>query len=522
VAKVSSDGGILHRSQASIIRASQAKRDATARDIEDLLIPAVAAHRPVPVKFTVRKAVFVTVGLYIALFQWVYVEYLFPTFGYLGFGFNAPSPGYLLLGWALALSPCLWIPLRLTRPSQLAYWVLYISVFVPSMFVPLYAEMEPDREIATMMLVFFMGFLVMGLSYRLPLWRTRALHLPARALWRVLGAVFALLVVLLMAVFGDHLHFVSFNDVYDLRDAANDITNPFADFAYMLLTGAVSPFFMGYGLFYRRRGLFLAGAAGQLLVYCVGGTKGSILSIVFISGMYLLLRVRRISFALVFSLSCLALLALFAGAYLAAGKEPGVALSVALFVVFSRTLGMGGLLTAQYYDFFQSNPFTYWSHLKIVNWFVHYPYQYPVGQELGLAYVGTTRLDATTHFFATDGIEAAGLPGLFLIALFCAFVFWVLDSAAQKHDPRLAALVTTYAAYNLANISIFTALLSGGLGLLTLLLYLLAPGPSRPDEVEGIGRGVRGQRAARSLPDRRLSPGISHGPVRSLGRTRRA
>ena len=157
-------------------------------------------------------------------------------------------------------------------------------------------------------------------------------------------------------------------------------------------------------------------------------------------------------------------------------------LTVALFVVFSRILGMGGLLTAQYYDFFQRNPLTYWSHLKVVNWFVHYPYQYPVGQELGLPYAGTIGLDATTHFFATDGIEAAGLPGVLLIAVFCTFVFWLLDSASQRHDPRLAALITTYAAYNLANISIFTSLLSGGLALLIFLLYILAPVANRPAE----------------------------------------
>jgi hypothetical protein len=439
-------------------------------------------------KFTPRALVFLTIGLYIALFQWVYVQYLFPTFDYLGFGFNSPSPRYLLLAWVLALSPCLWMPLRLTRPSQLAYWVLYMSVFVPSMFVPLYAEMEPDSEIAVLMLVFSLGFLVVGLGYRLPLWKAKAVHFPARVFWKGLGVLFAALVLFLMVIFRSNLHFVSFNDLYDLRAAANDITNQSADFAFMLLTGAISPFFMGYGLFYRRRGLFLCGAAGQLLVYCVGGTKGSILSILFIPGMYLLLRNRRLPFGAIFSLACFALLAGFAGAYLAAGKEPGVALSMALFVVFSRTLGMGGLLTAQYYDFFQTNPFTYWSHLKVVNWFVHYPYQYPVGQELGLAYAGTIQLDATTHFFATDGIEAAGLPGLFLIAVFCALLFWVLDSAAQRHDPRLAALVTTYAAYNLANISIFTALLSGGLGLLIVLLYLMEPiaaAPARAQEVRG-------------------------------------
>ena len=52
-------------------------------------------------------------------------------------------------------------------------------------------------------------------------------------------------------------------------------------------------------------------------------------------------------------------------------------------------------------------------------------------------------------------------------------LFWVLDSAAQKHDPRLAALVICYAAYNLASLSMFTTLLSRGLGLLMVILYLM-------------------------------------------------
>jgi hypothetical protein len=443
-----------------------------------------------------RKIVFVIVALYIACFQWMYVHYLFPTFGYLGFALNSPPSSGLALAWTLSLLPCLWMPIQLTRPSQLAYWVLYISVLVPSMFVPLYAEMEPAREIAGLMLVLFAAFWVVGCAYRLPLWRTPPAQVSSRALWRCLAMVFAALSVWMIVVFRHHLHLVSFADVYDLREAANDVADGSAvNYAFMLLTGAINPFFMAYGLFCRRRWLFLAGAAGQMLVYSVGGTKGAILSILFFPAMYLLLRMRKLPFGVTLSLGCLALLAGCLGAYLATGQEPGVLLSLALFVVLARTLGMGGLLTAQYYDFFQRNPFTYWSHIKGVNWFVPYPYQYPVGQELGIAYAGTTRLDATSHFFATDGIGAAGLPGVLLIAVVCGFVFWVLDSVSQRHDPRLAALVTTYAAYNLANISIFTTLLSGGLGLLIVLLYCMSP-------VAVAEPTARVTRPARSGPER--------------------
>src|SRR5439155_22707273 len=74
-----------------------------------------------------------------------------------------------------------------------------------------------------------------------------------------------------------------------------------------------------------------------------------------------------------------------------------------------------------------------------------------------------------------DGSEALGLPAMLVILVICCLVFCVVDSTANRHDARLAALVLTYATYNLANISLFTSLLSGGLGLLTVFLYLLQP-----------------------------------------------
>lgn len=423
-----------------------------------------------------RKAAFVMVGLYIACFHWIYVHYLYPTLDYLGFDFNRPASAYLALAWTLALLPCLWMPLRLTRPSQLAYWVLYITVLIPSMFVPLYAEMEPAREIAVLMFVFLLAFFIVGCAHFAPLARLHGSRYAAPQIARGMAWLGGALALWLLAVYRNHLQIVSFNDVYDLRDAASDMAEGTSiNYAFMLLTGAINPFFMGYGLYHRKRWMVAAGVAGQLLIYSVGGTKGSILSIVFIPAMYFILKIRRIPFGVKIASASLALMLGFCLVYAAVGEQAGDIVSLALFVVFSRTLGMGGLLTAQYYDFFQRNPFTYWSHIKGVNWFVHYPYQYPVGQELGITYAGTTALDATTHFLATDGIEAAGLPGVVAIAFFCAFVFWVLDSAAQRHDPRLAALITTYAAYNLSNISIFTSLLSGGLGLLIAVLYLLKP-----------------------------------------------
>lgn len=411
---------------------------------------------------------------YIACFQRIYINYLYPFWDYFGFDYNPPGRSYCVLAWLLSLIPGLWMPLRLRRPSQFAYWVLYIAVFIPSMFVPLYAGWNRPREILPLLLALFVGFAVVGGSYLLPLFRFRFSGIPRQWFWKSFLGLAAALTLWMTIVFRHHAQIVSFEDIYDVRNAANDVAEGSqVNYAFMLLTGAINPFLMGCGLFRKRALLFLAGAAGQLLVYAIGGTKGSIMSIFFIAAIALLFKVGRVAFGLKMTFSALTLLGLACLSYVASGYDPGPLLTIALFVVLMRTLSINGLLTAQYFDFFQHNPFTYFSHIKGVNWLHAYPYQYPLGQEIGLAYAGTTDLDASAHFWATDGIGGLGLPGILLVSVLCAAVFWVLDSASQRHDPRLAALVTTYAAYNLANISLFTSLLSGGLALLILLLYLM-------------------------------------------------
>ncbi|HKW61704.1 MAG TPA: hypothetical protein VJN89_04095 [Candidatus Acidoferrum sp.] len=423
-----------------------------------------------------KKRVLVVLGIlgYVAFFQWMYVIYLYPFWGYFGFDYNPPGRGYIALAWCLSVIPSLWMPVDLNRPSQLAYWVLYVTVTIPSMFVPLYAGLNSPYEIIYLLLALFAGLAIAGSSYLFPLFRIHPPRIPPRLFWLVVGCLTAGLSLWMAVVFRHHLRIVSFQDAYDVRTAASDVAEGSqVNYAFTLLTAAIYPFLMGLGLYRKRRWLFFAGVLGQVLVYSIEGTKGSVSSILFIVAFYFLLRAGRTWFAPKLAWSALLLLAVLCFSLFVAGYDPGPLLSTLLFVLLMRTLSINGLLTAQYYKFFQHNPLTYFSHIKGVNWILAYPYKYTVGQEIGLAYVGSIDLDATAHFWATDGIGGLGLPGVLLMSVFCAVVFWILDSASQRHDPRLVALVSAYGAFNLANISLFTSLCSGGLALLILLLYLM-------------------------------------------------
>jgi hypothetical protein len=427
---------------------------------------------------TAKQRILLACGMiaYVACFHWMYIHYLDATWAYFGFNYFAPSMKYVVLAWVLSLLPSLWMPINLSRPSQLAYWVLYITVIVPSMFVPLFAGINPATEIVVLMIVFFVSFAITGASYLLPLLPLPSLRISRKAFWLFFGIVAGALVIWVVGVLHSHLHIVSFADIYDQRNSVKDVSEGTAvSYALMGLTGAFNPFLMGFGLYYRRYWLLLTGIVGQLLVYSALGTKGSILSIIFIPGVYAVFKVGRSPFGLKVPFGFLAVLAGLCLSLVAVGYDPNPIHFLVLFVILMRTLPMGGLVTAWYYNFFQQNPVTYYSHVTGVNWFVHYPYANFIGLEIGSFYQSGSDLDATAHFWATDGLEAMGLSGVLLISVFCTLVFWALDSAARRHDPRLSALIATYAAYNFANISIFTTLFSGGLVFLVLFLYLLPP-----------------------------------------------
>jgi O-antigen polymerase len=448
--------------------------------------------------------VFGVIG-YVSLFQWMYEYYLYPTWDYFGFHYEPTPLPYLVLAWVLSVTPSSWMPIKLTRPSQLAYWVLYITVFIPSMFVPFFAAVDTPAKISLLMVTLYAGLALISGCYHMPLAQLAPVRISPHKFWKVFGFIAGALAVWMIVVYHGHLKIVSFNDAYDLRDASNDVSEgSLVNFAFMLMTGAFNPFLMGYGLFHRRKWLFLAGVLGQLLVYSIGGTKGSILSIAFICGFYFLFRVGRQPFAIKLVTGTLALVGGLCLSFVLAGYDP-VPLQfhwVALFVVLMRTFSSNGLMTAWYYNFFENNPHTFYSHVRGVNWFVHFPYERTAALEIGSVYMGGHDADPTAHFWAIDGIGAFGLPGVLLISAFCAFVFWALDSAAQRHDPRLAALVTCYAAYNIANISIFTSLYSGGLAILILSLYLMPAESSVELKVPALAeiRDAHGALRGESLP----------------------
>src|SRR5438309_9423836 len=94
-----------------------------------------------------RAKVILGAAIYIAIFNVAYVAVLSKTYGYYGFKYVPVSWELVALEVAYALVPAVVGPISLRRTSQMFYWVLYVIVFVPSLFVPLFSPLQPLRHV---------------------------------------------------------------------------------------------------------------------------------------------------------------------------------------------------------------------------------------------------------------------------------------------------------------------------------------------------------------------------------------
>jgi hypothetical protein len=140
-----------------------------------------------------------------------------------------------------------------------------------------------------------------------------------------------------------------------------------------------------------------------------------------------------------------------------------------------------GQLTSYYFDYFSSHP---WAMLGdgTLKGLVPYPYDLPVPNLIAREYFGDPNIVANANIWA-DGYANFGYLGMLIATLILALTMMLLDAASKGLSLRLVALILVMPAVSLANSAMLTSILTQGLGLTLLLLYLHprdAPRPAMP------------------------------------------
>lgn len=409
-----------------------------------------------------------TCMLYVVTFVVAYRWVIVPVWGYEGFHSRATFARAAVAG-VLASLPGLWMPIKLERPSQVVYWILYLLVLVPTCLVSICALEDQSSGPIILACCLVVVFALTGLAYCLPLLSLPQIHLETYEFGVILILLSTIFYGFLFSSFGFRFHFVSFQDTYTVRAQYQNTLDQLPTlvaYAVSWQAWVINPFVMAMGLRWRRPSWVLVGAVAQFAIYSITAFRSMVFSPAFL--LYLLWSMRS---QMAFGVRLVASwTAIFASA--SALQFFGYALTPAALVAVRMT-ALPGLLTAYYYDFFSSHPYAVLGH-SIFKSLVDYPYAVEPPYLIAFTYFHSATMESNANLWA-DAYANFGYAGIILFSLLLAVVLWLFDSMAFGRDKRLAALVIGLPAFALANTGLLTALLTNGIGLTMLLVYLMPP-----------------------------------------------
>jgi hypothetical protein len=405
--------------------------------------------------------------------------YGFPVYGYLGLPYVPLVIEEIIFLILLAAIPGFFLPQKANAPSDFVVTVIYYYCYVPAITMMLATGLLNGTFLAAHLGSIAIGFLLViflagrsGKPFRSPKMSSRAFV----ALLILLYLVFSIWIVLENY---RTMRLVGFLDVYDQRALGGENIGT-SGYALGMMAGAVNPLLMAYGLFTRRPLLFILGFSGQFLCYSVAANKIMLSSVAYIPAVYFLIGGRRAHAAqAVPSLTWMGpayVSIILVGLFLATLYYQSYAVWVDAIAsqILMRLLLLPGALTAQYAHFFETNPLTYMSHVGFGRLIAGSNYAESVSQTIGNFMAGGERgQNANVNFFAYDGIASFGPYGAPIIGVIVGYTLRLFNKAVRHSMVNVATLGLAAFAFNIAEGSYFSGMLTHGGGLLLILLYVM-------------------------------------------------
>ena len=431
-----------------------------------------------------RVTVVVGCVTYAALLVASYVSTIAPAFSYLGYTLNpAPAP-YLALGFLLGVLPSMWLPLRMTRPSVGVVWILYLLAYVPSVLMPLLSLVRPASDVVFLVMAVGAAFALLTLVPRLPRLYLRRLPVRPLAFWTVLVLLCGFLLLQVTNEHGVALDLPSLAAVYDVREEYKEAEGGrLSRIGVSWIGNVLAPFLIAVALVRRQPLRALPGLLLLLYLFSITGFRSLLFAGLVLVVLYLASLWRGRMFGAILA---------WGGAAVVSGSwllDQTLQTIVFTGTFVRRLIATPGMLTGWYYDFFSDNPQVRLSHSVLGRW-IEYPYEVAPPFLIGDRYFGRAETYANANFWA-DAFANFGFTGLFVATVVVALVLWAFDASVGSGDAtrtRLAVLLLGVPAFTLSNTALTTTLLTHGLALALLLVYVV------PSEMTAPWRGARPRR----------------------------
>lgn len=390
-------------------------------------------------------------------------------------GFNSPhfNLGSILFIVVLAIVPIFVMPLYLTRPSTLFIYALVFCVYLPSVVIGMLNHEDSIDRYFWIFLCFCIGLVGCCLTVRcVPLRSTYSRCFSRPLVYMcVLGSLVCFFVLFL--TYRDILSFSGVDDIYAQREKGA-ATSLFIGYCQVYLAYFFSPLLFAAGLVSRRYLIGFLGFVGFIFVFMITAER-TVFLMPF--AMFLMAAIFKRRFDNPNNPSYL-----FAGGgvmvFLIAALYDQIGLFRELgFYFYTRLIAYPGLFVTQYYDLFSVQGFTNWSHVSLIGRLAEVPAAFVgddkwplLGKILAERVLGV-QSQSNASFVATDGVAAAGGPGVLII--FVLYTAWLVavDWVARGWNRVLLLTALFPLVFVTTNGPFFTTLASFGGALWVAVLW---------------------------------------------------
>lgn len=404
--------------------------------------------------------------LYAISYNYIYKEYMFPVWGYMGAEYLEMSNLQFGLYVMCAAVPLYFYQGFRTLASGISL-VEYVLVFVPILLAVQTTKCMRSLEGEVLFVELLVAQIVIFKTDQKvllkSLWTTKKRNPIA-----IVEIITILLILVLIVEQGGRIHFVNFfqdsSKMYELRVVNSDSRSVFSGYLLNWVNRGFLPFLMVVYLIQKNKIKILLSVIGFVVMYMLDMQKITLIMPFVMIFFYKILKGNWISryFQFIFILLFTALPILSIS-----NLDNTICYTITAILVM-RTQCVAGWLSSIYFNFFQStgHPFTYYGHINIVNWLTGV---YPYGNKpLGVA-VAEGSMNANANFLLTDGYAAFGILGIAIAVCVFILVKSILNGICTKYDSKLCFIAFFPAISAMMNASIFSAILTNGM----LLLFIL-------------------------------------------------
>ncbi len=429
---------------------------------------------------------------------WAYNTEILRVFGYMGITHQERSYAVLATALLCACLPAVWLPYRIRRPSDIAYWVMYVFVTAPSCVVMVRLRTDlTDVQACGAVGLLCLASAVTRAGVVVPGVNTKPFPLPPRVFWWGVAATAAVCLAVLTAVYGIPTRFISFQDVYKMRSelsagSGGGGMETLAQMLMQLMGKGINALLLVYGASRRKWWLVVLALGSALWLYCQ--TSHKVLLLLPPAILLLAWQRRLLEWPVAWGVLGLAALVILGAATRSL---------VVNALVTHRGIVVPGQLTTWYFDFFSTHPYARFGDTFYLRWLGYYPYSHPISALVGSVYRGNSDLVANANAWAT-AFANWGPIGVVVESWIMGRIWrWFDGLAGEEYFVLATGLIFSYAAGYWSNGALHQGLIGGGFLAVAVLVWVA---PRTRMRAAGGPPGAEGTAPSRPLPRRLTSP----------------